>query len=101
MITFTGGPVYLGDKRIFPDGTDLLIDCQARNGSDVVSTIYAQTDGEVVGKYETAYTIVDVDGQSVSETDITAMFREAVHLLEKQRLEDISENSGATFTITL
>ena len=99
MITFTDGPIYLGDKRIFEDATELLLDVQHRADTSVVATLYARVSGEIIHKFETAYDAATVNAETVVATDITEMVNEAAHGLEVARLEGL--NPSATFTITL
>jgi len=100
MITFTGDPIFLGDsKNIFQNTVELEIDCIFRADTSVVAKLYAIQTGTIIGQYETAYTSAQVDAETLSETDTAAMFNEAVHQLEKARLEAV--NPTNTFTITL
>jgi hypothetical protein len=99
MITFTGDPIFIGSKQIFDNSTELLIDAIFRVDTSVVAIIYARVSGEIIYRYETAYESATVDAETLSETDTAAMFNEAVHLLEKTRLEGL--NPTNTFTITL
>ncbi len=99
MITFTGDPIYLGDKQIFDNSTNLLIDSKRRNDASIIATVYAEVSGEVVHLFETAYTEATVNAVSVTETSIVGKFHQAIHELEKARLEGL--NPANTFTITL
>ena len=99
MITFTGDPIYIGDKRIFSNATTLLYDCLFRNDTSVVAVAYAQVSGEIIATFETAYTAAEVNAESTSETSYTGKFNQAVQQLEKARLE--ARNPSNTFTITL
>ena len=99
MITFTGDPIYLGDKQLFDNSTELLLDMQYRNDTSVVATLYASVSGEIIHRYETAYTSATVNAETTTETSYTGKFKQAVHKLEKSRLEGL--NPTNTFTITL
>lgn len=99
MITFTGDPIYLGDKQLFNNSTELLLDMQYRNDTSVVATLYASVSGEIIHRYETAYASATVNAETTTETSYTGKLKQAVHKLEKARLEGL--NPTNTFTITL
>jgi hypothetical protein len=100
MITFTGDPIFLGDtKQLFDSDTDLYFDVLYRAEDTVIAILYAKNGDEVIGTYETEYSSANVNGETVSGTTYTEKINEAVHLLEKDRLE--TKNPTNTFTITL
>ncbi len=101
MITFTGDPIFLGtgNKNIFANTVELHFDFIFRDDTSVVAILYAVATGTIIGTFETAYTSAQVDAETLSKTDTAAMFSEAVHQLEKTRLEGV--NPTNTFTITL
>jgi len=100
MITFTGDPIFLGDtKQLFDSDTDLYFDILYRAEDSIVAILYAKNGNELIGKYETKYETSTVNAETVSGTTYTEKLNEAVHLLEKDRLE--TKNPTNTFTITL
>lgn len=102
MITFTGSSISLGaGPRIeVPTTTELHYDFTYRDDGSIVAHLFPKaSDGTGIDPVQFAYDAATVNAVSVTETSITGKFNQAVHKLEKARLEAL--NGSATFTITL
>lgn len=101
MITWTGSTIEIGDVAgaKYPIGLSIVLDAGYRNDTDVIATLYVQRGDAVVASFETAYPSATVNAETTTETTYTGKFNQAIHKLEKARLEAL--NPSATFTITL
>ena len=102
MITFTGSNISLGaGKRVeyAPSGAELHYDCTLRADGSVLAALFAFVSGEIQDSLQFAYTAAAVNAETTTETTYTGKINQAIHKLEKARLEAI--NPSATFTITL
>jgi len=100
MITFTGDPIFLGNaKQLYDSDTDLYFDILYRSEDSIVAILYAKNGDELIATNETKYETSKVNAETVSGTTTTEKLNEAIHLLEKDRLETL--NPSNTFTIIL
>jgi len=101
MITFTGGTARISDatKRSYPTTVSLVFDTMLRADGSVVVILFVKDSDEIIDTFETAYSASTVNAETTTETTYTTKLNQAIHLLEKARLE--AANGSITFTITL